>query len=287
MRANNHSDRVGVSNGFPCRLIIDPPLPGPWNMALDEALLAHAGDEGVATLRFYQWSAPTLSLGYFQRYEDRAAHAPSRQCAIVRRQSGGGAILHDRELTYSLVLPSVHPLARRADTVYAAVHKAFIQSLRDRVATAGLSERLTIRRVDHEVEEKANQFLCFERRSCGDVVAEQTPVEAASGQRPGSPSPASTWKVLGSAQRRFTGAVLQHGSLLLGRSSAAPELPGLGDLTGTDLPIVDLIPEIAGRLEDSVGLRLFRVSSLPENLRSRAEGIMSAKYGSPAWTNRR
>ena len=80
-------------------------------MAVDEALLIDAAENGVATLRFYQWSEPTLSLGYFQRYDDRDQHAASRECAVVRRQTGGGAILHDRELTYSLVA-SRQPSAR-------------------------------------------------------------------------------------------------------------------------------------------------------------------------------
>ncbi len=97
-----------------CRLIVHPPSPGAWNMAVDEALLMDAVENGVATLRFYQWSEPTLSLGYFQRYSDREQHAASRKCAVVRRQSGGGAILHDRELTYSLMLPAGSPLTRHA-----------------------------------------------------------------------------------------------------------------------------------------------------------------------------
>ena len=77
-------------------------------MGVDEALLMDAVENGVATLRFYQWSEPTLSLGYFQRYADREQHTASRNCAVVRRQTGGGAILHDRELTYSLALPANH-----------------------------------------------------------------------------------------------------------------------------------------------------------------------------------
>jgi len=87
-----------------CRLIVDRPAPGAWNMAVDEALLDAAVEQGVAALRFYQWSEPTLSLGYFQRHADRDSHAASHDCTLVRRQSGGGAILHDRELTYSLTL---------------------------------------------------------------------------------------------------------------------------------------------------------------------------------------
>ena len=103
-------------------------------MAVDEVLLAHAIDTGIATLRLYQWSEPTLSLGYFQRYDDRFQHAASRDAAVVRRQSGGGAILHEHELTYSISLPADHPLAHHADKLYTAVHEAIIAELAPRIA---------------------------------------------------------------------------------------------------------------------------------------------------------
>ena len=93
----------------PCRLIDDGAAIGARQMALDEALLESAAERGSATLRFYRWSEPTLSLGYFQDYAERDSHAASRNCALVRRQTGGGAILHDRELTYSLAIPRAHP----------------------------------------------------------------------------------------------------------------------------------------------------------------------------------
>ena len=118
------------------RLFVDPPCPGSWNMAVDEALLEAAVAGGDATLRLYQWSEPTLSLGYFQRYDDRNRHDASRDCAVVRRQSGGGAILHDRELTYSLTLPPGHPLSRDATALYNAMHNLFIALLEPRLADA-------------------------------------------------------------------------------------------------------------------------------------------------------
>ena len=57
-----------------CRLLIDPPAPGAWNMAVDEVLLETAARWATVALRFYRWSEPTLSLGYFQEYADRFAH---------------------------------------------------------------------------------------------------------------------------------------------------------------------------------------------------------------------
>src|SRR3954469_25809962 len=111
------------------RLLFDPPAPGAWNMGVDEALLETAADCGEGTLRFYQWSEPTLSLGYFQSAEDRRQHAASRSCPLIRRASGGGAILHDRELTYSIALPQ--PIARSPDSslLYELCHIALIEAL--------------------------------------------------------------------------------------------------------------------------------------------------------------
>src|SRR5947207_13454995 len=97
-------------------------------MALDEALM-EAASGGLCTLRFYRWSAPTLSLGYFQRISDRTTHAASQTCPLVRRQTGGGAILHDREWTYSLTAPAGSPLAVDALALYRAVHGALIEAL--------------------------------------------------------------------------------------------------------------------------------------------------------------
>ena len=102
--ANNVAERISAAMTF--RWMWDEPASGAWNMALDEALLESAGDDPMATLRFYRWSEPTLSLGYFQRSAERAAHIASRDCPLVRRASGGGAILHDAELTYSLTIPT-------------------------------------------------------------------------------------------------------------------------------------------------------------------------------------
>ena len=88
------------------RLILDEPSSGAWNMGVDEALREWAETAGGLGLRFYQWAPATLSLGYFQTHRSRALHAGSAQLPLVRRASGGGAIVHDRELTYSLVGPT-------------------------------------------------------------------------------------------------------------------------------------------------------------------------------------
>jgi lipoate-protein ligase A len=265
------------------RLIIDPPAPGTWNMAVDEALLADAADRGVATLRFYQWSEPTLSLGYFQAVEDRYQHAPSVGCACVRRQTGGGAILHDRELTYSLVLPAGHELVRQTEAIYNSVHDAFIDVLRPMIGSGSKWKAL---RRDQESSRAPGEepFLCFQRRARGDVVlagsSEETELRRFAAHSDGD------WKILGSAQRRHRGAVLQHGSLLLAASPAAPELPGIADLTGILRTPNQLANAVAERVTSVLDLEI-EPTELSTDLQSIAAQIANTKYGAGPWTNRR
>src|SRR6202022_3122798 len=90
------------------RLLVDAPAGGAWNMAVDEVLLdgVAAGAAGP-TLRFYGWRPACLSLGYFQPFDVVDLDAcRALGIDIVRRPTGGRAILHDRELTYSVALPA-------------------------------------------------------------------------------------------------------------------------------------------------------------------------------------
>ena len=176
------------------RLLQDPPLDGPANMARDEALLAgvEAG-ESPPTLRLYEWTPPTVSLGYFQPYADyEALEPPAGDLAVVRRTTGGGAILHDLELTYSLALPTTHALlSQGSNHMYELAHDAIIASLN---ALGIPSAR------DGESDTSGTArgpFFCFDRRHCFDVLVD--------GQ-----------KIAGSAQRRRRLGVLQHGSIILG-----------------------------------------------------------------------
>jgi lipoate-protein ligase A len=85
-----------------------------WNMGLDEALLETVSSGGMPALRFYGWKPPAVSVGYFQSIEEEIDSDACRKAGfdIVRRISGGGAVLHKSELTYSIALPLIHPLAK-------------------------------------------------------------------------------------------------------------------------------------------------------------------------------
>src|SRR5437868_10093883 len=88
-----------------CRLLRFARADGPHNMAADEVLLESAV-AGMASLRFYGWSAPTVSLGYFQPERMRRADERLARLAYVRRPTGGGALVHHHEVTYALALPA-------------------------------------------------------------------------------------------------------------------------------------------------------------------------------------
>ncbi|PQO25842.1 lipoate--protein ligase family protein, partial [Blastopirellula marina] len=132
-------------------------------MAVDESLLESTADSQRATLRFYQWSEPTLSLGYFQKYADRWSHHESRDAACVRRASGGGAILHDAELTYSYCVPTADPRSTSVTGLFDLFHQSLIVTLAELGVTASICGK-------PQKDPHGDPFLCFERRSSVDVI---------------------------------------------------------------------------------------------------------------------
>ncbi|MFO0870559.1 MAG: hypothetical protein U0935_16650 [Pirellulales bacterium] len=240
------------------RLIVDMPRPGIWNMAVDEVLLESAADTGRITLRFYFWSEPTLSLGYFQRAGDRVLHPPSVHCPWVRRATGGGAILHDRELTYSFVAPD------RGVGGHQALYDAFHETLVELLAGRGI---LATCQGETVTGGETEPFLCFQRRSRGDVLL--------GGE-----------KICGSAQRRHRGALLQHGSLLLRRSEYAPELGGVEDGSGQMIEVAGLRDEWMARLKRRLRLD-WQEDELSAVESRRAECLQYDKFDAEAWRARR
>ncbi|HUP78502.1 MAG TPA: hypothetical protein VM260_08030 [Pirellula sp.] len=181
-------------------------------MAIDEALLSNATPAWPVVMRVYQWERPTLSIGHFQRIEDRELVPGLRDLPWVRRKTGGGAIVHDQELTYSVLMPNcdTQPSKGHNESLYRAAHNAIVENLRTLGWNAQLSESCTC---DPRKNEHAEPFLCFLRRSPVDLVVGD-----------------DNNKILGSAQRRSRTGLLQHGSFLLRRSQAAVKLNGLLDL---------------------------------------------------------
>jgi lipoate-protein ligase A len=205
-----------------CRILIDAePAAGAWNMAVDEFLLELAIEAGTCGIRTYQWREPTVSLGHFQSADSVGDNPRLAGLPVVRRLSGGGAILHHHEVTYSCAVPAGHPAIRNPTDLYETAHAAVIRVLAEAGVTVGMRGEVG------SGDEAA--FLCFSRGDPRDIVLQ--------GQ-----------KIVGSAQRRRRGAVLQHGSVLLQASEFAPEYPGLVELAGWERPASELAARIAHAL---------------------------------------
>jgi lipoate-protein ligase A len=243
------------------RLVKDQPTTGSWNMAIDDALLAEQLPPETAILRLYRWSPATLSLGYFQLLEDREAHQDSQQLDCVRRASGGGAILHDQELTYSFVFPSSGLSANEISDVYDLFHDSLISVFQSRGINA---QKCTN---PPEMTQSGKPFLCFQRRSSGDILL-------------------NDYKIVGSAQRRNRHQVLQHGSILLRQSSYAPELPGILELTNIDLTSLDWLTDWLQELSCRLNSQLSNYTLTHECLKT-AHKIEADKFLNDQWTHKR
>jgi lipoate-protein ligase A len=165
-------------------------------------------------------------------------------------------------VTYALAVPRDHPLAARAEALYRAVHAAIAEVLRDRGVAA------TRRGPAGDAPPRAPRpLLCFADRDDEDLVVDGA-------------------KVVGGAQRRRRGAVLQHGSLLLRRSARTPELPGLGDLAAVATDVPSWADRLRDRIPGALGLRARDEEPSAEG-RARAAALERDVYRNPAWTYRR
>lgn len=237
------------------RLLIDDPSRGAWNMAVDEVLL-----DGVATgaapptLRFYQWRPVCLSLGYFQPF-DAVNLDGCRQLGvdIVRRPTGGRAILHDCELTYSVALPS-SVLGHDGGVLpsYYRLSLALQEGLRRLRVAATLAPESTARpSIEHGP-------VCFDRPSVHEILLDGR-------------------KLVGSAQMRRGGGLLQHGSILI-----EPRLEKMrACLRLTEEPTVSSAGGRWERFEDGVaGLAEVGVSD-PAQIADAIASAFTARFGVP------
>ncbi len=184
------------------RLIVDGAIAGAVNMGRDEALLEM---QTVPTLRFYRWLNPTLSLGYFQSADDvDLAAARQRGCDVVRRSTGGKAILHEHELTYSLCAPEVGALGGGPAAAMTSIHKALASEL-----SSQARQEVFIRHQSPLQSDVPGSAWCFEDSSSLDICLDGK-------------------KLLGSAARRKNNWILFHGSLVIGVPRETPEIAALG-----------------------------------------------------------
>ena len=240
------------------RFLRSGPLPGPLNMALDDALVfSCARGEGGPVLRLYTWTPPAVSVGYAQALESEVDLEACRRLGfgLVRRMTGGRAVLHQHELTYAVAFPEglLGPGGIQED--YRRISDCLVRGLRRLGVAADLSRGSPGR--------GAGSGVCFLAASRFEL--------AVAGR-----------KLVGSAQRRLRGAVLQHGSLLLDLDRAAWEAtlpalrnPAASDWAGRVTTLTDLLgarPSIS-RVEEALreGFEETLGDPLSETLPSRVE----------------
>ena len=174
------------------RLLVTPPAPGAWNMAVDEAVLeSTVRGDSHPTLRLYAWAPPCLSLGYAQPLSDvDLASLKQRGWDVVRRTTGGKAILHTDELTYSVAGPASHPLlVGSVLDSYSRLAIALTHALQSLGIPVTMKEH-------GPGDGRSKNPVCFEVPSAYEITVDGK-------------------KLVGSAQARRGGGVLQHGSLPL------------------------------------------------------------------------
>jgi len=259
------------------RLLLDPPGDGARNMAVDEALLEEtSAGRSLPTLRFYAWEPPTLSLGFAQPASDSDRDALQRLgWGLVRRPTGGRAILHTDELTYSITAPENHPL----------MQGGVLESYR----RLSLGLLAGLRLLGAEVQPDAGQ----RGRAAGNPVCFEIPsqYEISAGGR----------KLIGSAQARRLGGVLQHGALPLRgdlarilQALSGPQIPPervrrraatLCVLLGREVSWQEAADAVGRGFVDEFGFEFCR-EGLTEKEKTRADELARGKYGTAEWTNR-
>lgn len=248
-------------------------------MAVDAALLQLYPALQRPTLRLYGWSPPCLSLGIAQRFREvRADQCAARGITVVRRPTGGRAILHDQELTYALVTAQADPLvsARTVGAAYARISQALVAGIRRLGVDAEFAPP--------PAADTPASAACF------DVPAEH---EIIAGGR----------KLVGSAQARKAGALLQHGAVLLhadpaalaallhlppalGAAQLGDRLVALDELLGARPAFDAVAAAVVAGFADHWGVS-FEPAPLTAAEEALAAALAAEKFGAAAWTERR
>ena len=266
------------------RVLVDPPADGPRNMAVDHALAACL-NPGEAVLRIYRWSCPTVSFGRNEPARDRYDPTLGRDANVefVRRPTGGRAVLHDRELTYAAVLPLMIRGGLRA--TYRLINRGLVEAL----CSLGVP---AVTAVGRGSPAGLDSGPCFDEPAPDEVTV-------------------AGRKLVGSAQARLEGALLQHGSLLIGAGQERLETlrgTSAGFRTGADAAETDesarvqaptsleevlgqapdwhhLVRSVISGLSDVAGGNWYR-GELTERERDRSMEF-AERYASAEWTWRR
>ncbi len=268
------------------RLLYTPPSSGAWNMAVDESILEHIHrGESLPTLRLYAWEPACLSLGHAQSFKDvDMEQVKANGWEVVRRVTGGRAILHTDELTYSVTGSAEEPvLAGGVLESYNRLAQALLFAIRE----LGLPVEIKEHVLDGQPAALNLNPVCFEMPSTYEITVDGK-------------------KLIGSAQARKKEGVLQHGSLPLtgdltricqalifaddaARGNAAQRLLAravtVESVTGTKTDWETAAQAFVKGFEAQLGIR-FQRGEMSQSELKRTDELVQEKYANPVWTER-
>jgi lipoate-protein ligase A len=262
------------------RVIDTGPCRASYNMALDEAIAATVKKaNSPPTLRLYEWDIPSVSIGYFQRMRGiNVDYCQERGIPIVRRPTGGRAILHSHEVTYSFSVQTEHGIFSKG---LLDSYKKISRALGLALSKVGLSPDLKLIRENRHSSDALHRRnpLCLQSISYGEIMVNNK-------------------KVIGSAQRRWTDGLLQQGSIpfIIDKDEIAKvfrlESPDIGDkIIGLKeillhLSLDDLRNAIRVSFEETFSIRLIPSSPSQDEV-SLAREFEVKKYLAPLWNFQR
>lgn len=261
-----------------------------YNMALDEALLEwHSKGEIGPVLRFYEWEPATLSIGYFQRVHKEIDLDAVRENGLgfVRRPTGGRGVLHEHELTYSVIVTEEYPdMPETVTEAYRVISGGLLEGFKNLGLQAEFSIPVTAEQNDGL--KKPKSAVCFDAPSWYELVVEGK-------------------KVAGSAQTRQKGVILQHGAILLGldedklvslfkfdseeskermRRSLPEKAVAINRLTDRDISMEECVDAFSRGFEEALCIQLkpFELTAEQELF---VKEIERKKYANDEWTYRK
>ncbi len=261
-----------------------------YNMALDEALLEwHAEGLIPPVIRFYQWEPAALSIGYFQRVE-RDIHLPAVKemgLGFVRRPTGGRAVLHEHELTYSVIVSEDYPdMPKTVTEAYRVISEGILQGFRN----LGLQAEFSVPESDSQREalSQPKSAVCFDAPSWYELVVEGK-------------------KVAGSAQTRQKGVILQHGAILIDldedkyincfsyeseekrqkvKERLSQKAVSINKIVSKTIAVDQCIPAFKNGFESALNIQLTSFSLTPEQQKY-VENLADTRYRSDEWNFRK
>lgn len=266
------------------RLVISRSESGAMNMAIDEAiLLAVARGTALPTVRFYQWAEPAITLGYFQSYKKEIdfTRTTEQGVDIIRRLSGGRAVLHHQELTYSVAAPENNRVV--GGTVvqtYLAISRGIVRGLREMSIPAEITAG--------KKTKGAITAACFDSPSRHEITVLGK-------------------KLVGSAQIRKYNSILQHGSVVIenepdllfsclnydneaarteGRNYFVQRSASLADILGYTPEFQEVAETLKGSLTEELGINLIPHGITDVEMTEALE-LYRSKYSTDAWNKKR